>query len=147
MDNLLVLLYNCTCTLMALVVDTSVVVAVLANETVKPTVIRMTRGLELIAPASVHWEIGNAFAAGLKRGRFSFGEVQAALSSYETIAIRFVDVDLESALGIADRLRIYAYDAYVLAGAQAHSCPILSLDRGLVAAANRLGLSCIEVPA
>ena len=128
------------------VVDTSVLVAVLANEPVKPAVIRLTRGVELTAPASVQWEIGNAFAAGLKRGRFSFGEVQTALSSYRTVAIRFMDVELESALGIADQLQIYAYDAYVLACAQARSCPILSLDRGLVAAANRLGLSCIEVP-
>ena len=127
------------------VVDTSVLVAVLANEPVKPAVIRLTRGLDLIAPASVHWEIGNAFAAGLKRGRFSFAEVRTALSSYGTVTIRFMDVELESALWIADRLQIYAYDAYVLACAQAQSCPILSLDRGLVAAANRLGLSCIEV--
>jgi len=131
---------------MAWVVDTSILVAVLANEPVKPAIIRLTRGVELIAPASVHWEIGNAFSAGMKRGRFSFAEVQAALSSYRTIAIRFVDVDLVRALGIADRLRIYAYDAYVLACAQAQSCPILSLDRGLVSAADRLGLSCIEVP-
>jgi len=44
---------------MDVTVDTSVVIAVIANEPEKQSLIRMTEGADLIAPHSVHWEIGN----------------------------------------------------------------------------------------
>ncbi len=52
---------------MDIVLDTSVIIAVIANEPEKRVLIRLTKGAELIAPQSVHWEIGNAFSAMLKR--------------------------------------------------------------------------------
>jgi hypothetical protein len=42
---------------MAIVVDTSIVIAVAANEMLKPRLIEMTRGEELVAPATLPWEI------------------------------------------------------------------------------------------
>ena len=54
---------------MKLIIDTSVIIAVLANEPIKKKLIKLTKGVELLAPTSVHWEIGNAFSAMLKRKR------------------------------------------------------------------------------
>ncbi len=130
---------------MRCVIDTSAVIAVIANEPTKGELVRVTRGSDLVAPSSVHWEIGNAFAAGLRRSRFSLSQALKALDEYGRIPIRFVDVDLGDALDLAQRLKIYAYDAYVLTCAEAHRCPVLSLDRGLRNAAAKLGLDVVEV--
>jgi uncharacterized protein with PIN domain len=43
---------------MELVIDTSVVLAVVANEPEKAELVRLTAGADLIAPASIPWEIG-----------------------------------------------------------------------------------------
>jgi predicted nucleic acid-binding protein len=54
-----------------IVVDTSVIIAVISNESQKDRLIELTKGADLVAPPSVHWEIGNAFSAMLKRGRLT----------------------------------------------------------------------------
>ncbi len=126
-------------------VDTSVLVAVIANEPAKAELVSLTVGHGLLAPHSVHWEVGNALAAGLKRQRFSLKAVRTALRAYSRIPVRFVDVELDEAMRVADQLKIYAYDAYVLVCARGRRCPLLTLDRGLLAAANRLGIDVLEL--
>ena len=49
------------------VVDASVLIAVASNEPIKADLVQLTQNVDLIAPSSVHWEIGNAFSAMLKR--------------------------------------------------------------------------------
>jgi predicted nucleic acid-binding protein len=130
---------------MRIVVDTSVLIAVISNEPTKPALVQATRGAALLAPASVHWEIGNAFSAMLKRGRVRLTEVRKALEAYGEIPVRFVEVDLIDALQLVDRLKIYAYDAYVLTCAQAHRSPVLSLDGGLIQAAEKIDVDVVEI--
>lgn len=130
---------------MAIVVDTSVILAVVLNEPTKATLIRLTTGTELVAPASLHWEIGNALSAMLKRKRLSLAEVHQALIEYHKIPIRFLDIALTEALTIAAQSAIYAYDAYVIACARAQSVAILTLDNGLKTAAQTMGLIVLEV--
>ncbi len=129
---------------MRIVVDTSILVAVIANEPTKRDLIQATRGAALLAPASVHWEVGNAFAAMLKRKRVKLIQVRRALEAYADIPIRFVDVSLRASLELADELGIYAYDAYVLACAQEQRAPLLTLDRGLLRAGTKLGIEITE---
>jgi Predicted nucleic acid-binding protein, contains PIN domain len=88
---------------MEIVVDTSVLIAVLTGEATRDHVIARTQGAELLAPGSVHWELGNAFSALLKRRRLKLTEVQAALAAFAQIPIRYVDVDLATALELTDR--------------------------------------------
>jgi len=129
----------------AIVVDTSILVAVASDEPTKPALIQATRGAELLAPASVHWEIGNAFSAMLKRDRVTLAQAEAALAAYQAIPVRFVDIDLVEAIRIAGAVRIYAYDAYVLACSRSTGCPVMSLDRGLLTAAEALAIDIVEV--
>jgi len=70
---------------MNLVVDTSVLIAVLVSEPERDTLIELTKDADLIAPGSVHWEIGNALAAMMKRKRLGLDQVAAVLSAYEQI--------------------------------------------------------------
>lgn len=130
---------------MVLVIDASAIIAVLVNESERETLLRLTQGADLLAPASVHWEIGNAFSAMLKRRRVTLTQAVEAIEMYLTIPIRMVEVELAEALELAQRLNIYAYDAYLLACAARYKAPLLSLDRDLVAAATTIGLDVIRV--
>lgn len=78
---------------MKVVIDTSAIIAVVANEAQRATLVEMTKGVALVAPASVHWEIGNALSALLKRRRATLPQVIEALDAYGRIPIGFVDVD------------------------------------------------------
>lgn len=130
---------------MKLVVDTSVIIAVLANEPIKKKLIKLTKGVELLAPKSVHWEIGNAFSAMLKRKRIEIAKVIKAIQLYDSISITFVDVELEETLLIADKLNIYAYDAYLIACSLKNHCPLITLDNGLIQAAKNFGVNIVEI--
>jgi predicted nucleic acid-binding protein len=129
-----------------LVVDTSAIVAVIVREPHRAALVKATTGAELLAPPSVHWEVGNAFSALFKRRRLTLRQAGRAVQAYNQIPIRFSDVDLVRALEISHRLDIYAYDAYVIACALKHRCALLSLDRGMVGAANRAGIETVEIP-
>lgn len=130
---------------MELVIDTSAIIAVLVREPIRAALIDATAGADLLAPPSVHWEVGNAFSAMFKRQLLSLRQAQRALTAYRQIPLRFSDIALTRALGIAKDLDIYAYDAYVIACALQHRCGLLSLDRGLVRAAARAGVETTEV--
>ena len=131
---------------MNVVIDTSALIAVIANEPKKRKLIKATRGVHLIAPQSVHWEIGNAFSSMLRqKRRIAMDDVRRALSAYRSIPLRFVDVELEEALDVAQRLGLYAYDAYVLVCARRSRCPILTLDDHLAEAGRLSGLDVLEV--
>jgi predicted nucleic acid-binding protein len=130
---------------MDIVIDTSVVIAVIANEPVKEALVALTTGADLIAPHSVHWEVGNALSAMLRRERIKIEQAIQAVQIYQQIPIRFVDVELEETLKIAAALGIYAYDAYLIRCAVKYKSPLISLDRGLIGAAKEMQARVIEV--
>jgi len=130
---------------MQIIIDTSAIIAVLVNESSKPAIIQATQQTDLVAPSSIHWEIANAFSAMLKRNRLTLKEALTAIEIYHQIPIRFIEVELEEALKIADELSIYAYDAYLLRSAIKYNLPLLTLDKGLKEQGERLGVKVIEV--
>lgn len=127
------------------VLDTSAVIAVLTNEAHKPVLVRLTEGAELLAPASLPVELGNAFSAMFKRGRISLESAKAAAEVYQRIPVRLTEIDLPRALEISHDLGIYAYDAYVIVCGLMHRAPMLTLDGGLRDAARRAGVQVLEV--
>jgi predicted nucleic acid-binding protein len=129
---------------MEITIDTSIIIAVLTNEPNKDRLIGATIRVDLIAPHSVHWEVGNAFSAMMKRNRASLEQVRAALNLYRRMPIRFVDADLAESLEIAGKLQIYAYDAYLLHCAQRFHAPLFTLDEGLRNAAARLNVAVFQ---
>jgi predicted nucleic acid-binding protein len=129
---------------MTCVIDTSAIVAVLLSEAERAALIRVTRGTDLLAPASVHWEIGNALSAALERKRLTLAQGQRALTAYAAIPIRFVDVDLALSLELAAEHALYAYDAYLLTCALQHRAPLLTLDAALARTASAIGIDLIS---
>jgi predicted nucleic acid-binding protein len=130
---------------MEIITDASVLVAVIVNEGRRQSLILSSRGADLIAPASVHWEIGNALSAMLKRGRIMPEQVAKAIAAYERIPLRYVDVELDQSLSVAAELDIYAYDAYLLRCALKYRAPLLTLDRGLIHVAKQMNIETVEV--
>ncbi len=112
-----------------LAVDTSTVIAVIANEPEKPLLIAKTQGCNLIAPRSLSWEVGNAFSAMIKRGRITLEQAKTAIEIYEQIMVDLVDIDLKQALELVDKHKVYAYDAYMIACALNRGCPLLDARR------------------
>ncbi|NMC12770.1 MAG: type II toxin-antitoxin system VapC family toxin [Chloroflexi bacterium] len=130
---------------MNIVVDSSVIISVIANGTEKVNIISRTMGFNLVAPSSVHWEIGNAFSAMLKRKRITQKQAIKAIQIYKSIPIRFVEINLEEALEIADQLQIYAYEAYLIQCALSYQLPLMTLDKNLEFNAKQKGVRLVEV--
>lgn len=130
---------------MDIVVDTSVLIAVITEEAPKQALVQATAGANLIAPSSIHHEVGNAFSSLFKRKLITLEQAIRALQIYYTIALRFADVDLEQSLRIAFELDIYAYDAYIIECALRYRAPLLTLDSVQAKKAQEIGVSIIEV--
>jgi len=130
---------------MKVVVDTSAVIAVLLGESHREQIIRKTEGADLIAPDTLHWEVGNAFSAMFKRDRLGVETAEEALRRYDQIPIQRIQVPLPEALRVADQYDLYAYDAYMLVAARRHKAPLLTLDGGLQEAAYASGIDLVEV--
>jgi predicted nucleic acid-binding protein len=130
---------------MEIVIDTSALLAVVAMEPERAELIRLTRGASLVAPSSVHWEIGNALSAMLKRKAIEMDDAVKVLEGYTSIPIRLLDPPLRQAVKLCGELNVYAYDVYVIACAINQRAPILSLDRVLVERARTLKLEIVEV--
>ena len=130
---------------MYITIDTSALIAVIGNETSKPRIVELTAGVSLCAPASVHWEIGNAFSAMFKRRALSVTMAKQAIAAYREIPIKFVDVPLDATLEISHSQNIYAYDAYLIQCAQQTNSPLLTLDKRLGQVAKTMGISLLEV--
>jgi predicted nucleic acid-binding protein len=142
-----VLLYNCTydtIQVVEIVIDTSAILAVIGELPEKASLVRLTRGATLVAPPSVHWEVGNALSAMFKRKAIGIGEALQLLEAYAAIPIRMAGIDLKQAVELSARLNVYAYDAYVLACALNQGTPLLTLDGGLKERARELKLDVLE---
>lgn len=126
------------------VIDASALIAVVTNEPEKANLIELTQNVDLIAPHSVHWEIGNAFSAMLKRNRIQVSDALRAIEAYLSIPIRFVDVELDEVVKLANTLNIYAYDAYLIRAAIKYKSPLLSLDQSLMNSAKSVKAQIVE---
>ena len=128
-----------------IVVDASVVIAVILNEPEKRRIIEITQGRELVSPGCLKWEVGNAFSAMLKRKRLEENQVQIALDTFSMIPIKEMELNFHDALRLCSVYKIYAYDAYYLMVAKHLSRPMLSLDDRMMAVAREEGINLEEV--
>jgi predicted nucleic acid-binding protein len=128
----------------SLVVDTSVLLAVLLNEPTRRALVNATEGYSLVGAPSLPWEIGNALVAGVRRKRISAADVQQAWASYQSVPLRLAHIDAGRAVNLALESGLYAYDGYVLETAIAEGLALLTLDLGLARAAQKIGVKLKE---
>lgn len=130
---------------MNIVIDTSAILAVLLNEPERESLISITRNCNLLALHSLYWELGNAISAMFKKKRFSFKQSETIIRLFEQIPIQMYEGNLIRSLEIANDLKTYAYDAYMLEFARNHRAPLLTLDANLKENAKILKIAVLEV--
>ncbi|MBM3908721.1 MAG: type II toxin-antitoxin system VapC family toxin [Gemmatimonadetes bacterium] len=127
------------------VVDTSVVLAVLLNEPARSSILRRTRGARVLVAGSLEWEVGNALITLLRRRRLTANDLQRAWRSFRRIPFAIGACDVATALRLAADAGLDAYDAYAVETARAASAPLLTLDERQRRAAIAVGVDAPEL--
>jgi len=130
---------------MDIVIDTSALIAVVVAEPERNRIIELTSGHTLLGPGSIPWEVGNAFSVMLKHHRLELDDARRGLEIMAAIPLRYVSVDMANAMTIAQKMNMYAYDAYLLDCALRFNAPLLTLDKPLKRIAERIGVKLVEV--
>ena len=129
---------------MDVISDTNIFLAVALDEPEKNRIIQLTSGIDAIAPEILPYEVGNALSAMIKRKQITHKEALQAQKSINSIPVRLMSIDITQALQLAIDFNIYAYDAYFLQCAINHSCPLLTLDKGMKKIAKQLNIKILE---
>jgi predicted nucleic acid-binding protein len=130
---------------MKIVADTNTFLAVALDEPEKGALIAATDGYELVAPAVLPYEIGNALSSLARRKIITERQLAVAWDAAAAVPVELASVDVRAALLLAGHFGIYAYDAYFLQCAQDTKCPLLTLDRGLQRVAKELSIKLVEL--
>ena len=132
---------------MTIVADTNTFLAVTLREPEKDALTAMVAGHNLLAPRVLPFELGNALSAMVKKGSLEKSDVRRTWDMLLRIPVELCDIDIRSALDIAARFNLYAYDAYFLECALKHRAPLLTLDKGMQRVAKKLPVEVLEFPA
>lgn len=129
---------------MKITADTNTFIAVALNEPEKKRIIQLTEGHDLIAPDVLPFEIGNALTAMMKKNTLEKEDVALAWEVVQQIPVDLRHTDIKSALRMAIKFNIYAYDAYFLECAENLRSPLLTLDIGMKRVARKIGITILE---
>jgi len=129
---------------MKITADTNTFIAVALNEPEKKRIIQLTEGHDLIAPDVLPFEIGNALTAMMKKNSLEKEDVALAWEVVQQIPVDLRHTDIKSALRMAIKFNIYAYDAYFLECAENLRSPLLTLDIGMKRVARKIGITILE---
>ena len=130
---------------MLVTLDTSVVMAVLLEEPSKKEIIAKTQGADLQAPLSLPWEVGNALSSLMRRNLLDSAEASSAIEVFESIPIRFAEIELGSVVRLLNLHSMWAYDAYVIECAKKYRTPLMSLDKAQCRIAAVEGVDILEI--
>jgi predicted nucleic acid-binding protein len=129
---------------MKIVADTNTFLAVALDEPEKGWLIEATDGHDLVAPAVLPYEIGNALSSLVRREVVSDRDLAAIWDAAAAVPVELAGVDVRAALLLAGHFRIYSYDAYFLQCSLETKCPLLTLDRGMKRVAKQLDIKLVE---
>ena len=125
--------------------DASALLCVLLNQGPRGIIISKTAGATLIAPGSLPWEIGNALSSLMKRKKLSENAAAEALDQYARIPIQLEEIEMKLVLSLVRKHMIYAYDGYMIVCAKNFRVPLLTLDEGMAAVAEKENVRVVEV--
>ena len=116
---------------MDIVLDASTIMAIILNEPNKDKIIKFTKNAMLVSPDVLSYEVGNGLINLYRRQKITKEDLLESYKSYTSIPIRSIKVNIEEALLIACKYKIYAYDAYYLEIAHRLKLPLLTLDNSM----------------
>jgi predicted nucleic acid-binding protein len=129
--------------LMEMIVDASAIMAVIAQEPERDTVIQLTKGAKILSPAMVSYEIANGLTKMVKKKIIDKERMLNIYKLYKNIPIRQIENNITKALEIAWNYKIYAYDACYLESAKRLTLPLLTFDSNMAKIGNELGITIL----
>ena len=129
---------------MKIIADSNTFLAVALEEPEKKRIIELTVGHDLVAPEVLPFEIGNALTAMMKKRTIEADEMTSVWDIFQTIPVELRQINIRSALEIAARFNLYAYDAYFIECAYSLRCPLLTLDQGMKMVGQDIGIDILE---
>ena len=130
--------------LMDILLDASAIMAVILNEPNRGRVIKLTENAMLLSSEVISFEIGNALVNLYKRQKISEQGLFEAYQNFASIPLRIIKVDVDKALKIACKYRIYAYDAYYLEIAHRLKLPLITFDLTMKKIGSNLKINVFE---
>jgi predicted nucleic acid-binding protein len=132
---------------MKIVIDASVVLAVLFCEPEREKIISLTKDCDLKSPQSLPFEIGNAISSAFKKsgGKLSLDDGLKVMQSFSSMEITLENICFERAIEISHFANIYAYDAYMIELAEREKCCLFTLDRKMKMYADYLNVKLMEI--
>jgi len=131
---------------MNILLDASAIMAIILNETNRDTVIIQTRNTTLFSPEVISFEVGNALINLYRKQKIAESELLEAYRNFALMPIRNIKIDVERALKIACKYKIYADDAYYLEVAGRLKIPMITFDESMKRIACHLEIDVLDKP-
>jgi predicted nucleic acid-binding protein len=121
-----------------LVVDASIVSAIVFNESGSEAAAARLRAYELVAPTLLDYEVANVACNKLARRVLTQETAAFALDNFRVMAVDRVPVNCAGLPPLCERYALTAYDAAYLWLAQAIAAPLATFDKALASAARSM---------
>jgi predicted nucleic acid-binding protein len=129
---------------MEVLLDACAIIAVIADEPASQIVINCTQNATIVSPSIISCEVANALTRMMKKNIIVSEEQMLNLAkNFKLIPLKIVNIDLEKALEIAWKYKIYAYDAFYLEAAKRLQLPLITFDSGMKKIGIELGLNIL----
>lgn len=128
---------------MDVLLDASAIMAVILSEPNTDKVIKSTVNTTILSTEVISFEIGNALINLFRRKKISEDKVLEAFKVFTSIPIRSVKINIDKALKIACKYKIYAYDAFYLETAIRLKTPLLTFDKLMLKIGKELNITML----
>jgi len=123
--------------------DACAIMAVIVKEPERDLIIQLTKNAVMVSPDMVSYEIANALTKMMKKKIIERERMVNAFKFFRKIPIKTIEIDIERALEIAWKYKIYAYDACYLESAKRLNLPLLTFDGNMIKIGNELGIKIL----
>lgn len=114
-----------------IVVDASLVAAIVFDEADHLAAAQALQGRQPVAPGLLRFEITNVAMKKLRRGELQLNEALEALALFASFNIEYGEIEPDQVLRLAHRYKLSGYDASYLWLAGEIKAPLGTLDREL----------------
>jgi len=128
---------------MEIITDASAIMAVVAMEPEREKVIKLTKGVKIICPDVISYEIANSLTKMMKKKIINKEHMLTMFGYYEKIIIKQANIDFMQVLEIAWSYKIYSYDACYLELAKRLKLPLLTFDNQMAIIGKEMGINIL----
>ena len=128
---------------MEILMDACAIMAVIIKEPERDLVIQLTQNSVIVSPDMVSYEIANALTKMMRKKIIEKEYMINAFKYFKKIPIKTIQVDIEKALEVAWRYKIYAYDACYLESAKRLNLLLLTFDNSMMKTGRELGINIL----